>query len=134
MDMATSKRIIWLGFNLSLSMTEILSEKREKERGNLEFDKITLEKLKDISLSEDIYAYYSQNDLKMVSKLKDKGIKFIQSKDRIQLDPEREDILYAVRIKNYNAFERQDEEIPDYARFEVFEIKSKLVKKDEEVA
>lgn len=122
--MAISKQIIWLGFNLSRSMVEPVCEKK----GILKCSKETLESLKDISLKKDIYIYSSQNDLKIVDKLKSNGVRYIQSKDRIQLDPERGDILYVVSIKNYNVFEKQEEEeIPEYAIIEVFRYEAILL-------
>lgn len=122
--MATSKRIIWLACNLSKNMVELVNERK----GILRCSKWSLESLKITSQNEDIYGYFSQNDAKIVNKLKDHGVRYIQSRDRIQLDPARGDILYVVNVKNYNAFEKQEEEIPEYAIIEVLKYEAILDK------
>lgn len=107
--------------NSANSMFSLVCEKG----AYLKCDKITLRELKEYSEEHEIFSYFTNNDEAIAKKLDSLNIKCSQIREKIELDPERGDILFVVRARNFNVLKEQ--EIPDHVTIEVYVYSASMI-------
>lgn len=106
--------IIFLASNMSPSMFD----KTCKMSGNVECGTLSISELKELSKNVDIKSFYSENDRAIVNRLEDLDIDHTSIREKIELDPDRGDILIVIRARNFNIL--KEDEIPEHVVLDIY--------------
>lgn len=108
---------------ISGSLAPNMFNKMGEKRGFLSVELLTQKEFKDLV---DEYGmgiiYSSYNDEVIVRIVEELGIPYKKVEERVELDPERGDILITIRARNYNIL--KSKEVPEHVTLDILALKS----------